>query len=655
MRKVAHQVMPRVMTNILASEAGLTGVLLYLAAAPVALALSWLTHPAAFFLWSVMWLFGYLPRRWPRTLVLTGVVPLVVFLLSLLVAPPDAPFFMLVVLVLAATEQVQEDGRPGAFNLVGIIFPALCALVLSSNIFLFLLLVVSVTLYVGVLTLRINRMPLSGLRLRLFPVTLAVSGALFFAVAGFVLLPRIDPGQLPGFRTDTAQTGVGDELDMGRFSDVIADGADAFRAFLPEPVADRALYWRVYALTRMQGAKFVRGPSRARRAFRPVFLPSTSQDGPPTDYTVQLSASTPDWVPVLGVPARAALPGNVMLNAYGEIISTVAGRPLPRELAMTGNLSPAFPADLPVDLDMNGQPRLRDWARNLRARVGSDDAFVAALMEHFRQTGFSYSLAPQSLRSVNADRRIDSFFFETKRGYCSHYAIATVTALRAAGIPAHIVVGYTGGEWNEFGGYYRVRQSDAHAWVEMQLRPGLWQRLDPTQFVPEAAGGFAVQTRAREPARLDGWQGRVARAFQRVDAVLVRLNSDIVLYDEQARRDLLSGEFLGRVGSFVAVWVLGTLAVLVPVAIWRAIGQRDQMLRLDQQFARLAKRDGLMRSTGEGRLNFAERWGQVRPEVAGPVRRFVEIWYAVMFAPTPPENFERELTTQLQLIRSVED
>lgn len=647
--------MPRLVKTVLAHEAGLTGVLLFLAACPVAIALSWLTHPVAFLLWSVMWMFGYIRRGWRRNLLLICAIPVVVFLIAQLVAPPAAPFFMLVVLVLAASEQVQDDGRPGAFNLVGIIFPALCALVLSSNIFLFLLLVVSVTLYVGVLTLRLNRMPLSGLRIRLLPVLVAVSGSLFFAVAGFVLLPRIDPGQLPGFQTDAAETGVGDELDMGRFSQVIANGADAFRAFMPAPLEGREIYWRVYALTNMQGAKFVRGPTRAATTFRPVFLPPDPQSDTLARYTIRHNAATPDFVPVLGVPAGTNLPGNVMFNAYGEIISTVKTRDLPRELELSGNLSAAFDADLPVDLRISGQTRLRRWARQRRAELGSDSAFVAALMEHFRQSGFTYSLAPQSLASVNAIGRVDRFFFETKRGYCSHYAIATVTALRAAGIPAHIIVGYTGGEWNAFGNYYRVRQSDAHAWVEMQLRPGQWQRLDPTQFVPEASGAAPVQTLAREPARLSGWQGRVARALQRVDAVLVRLNSDIVLYDEQARRELLSGDFWTRIGSFLGVWVLGTLAFALPLFVWRYVVRRDQLVRFDQQFARLAKRDGLTRAAGEGRIDFARRWGAARPTIAAPARRFADIWCAVVFAPEPPEDFKTRLAADLRLIRSAAD
>lgn len=650
--------MPKFLKTILAHEAGLTGILLYLAACPVAIALSWLIHPMAFFLWSMMWLFGYMPRGWRRTGLLICVIPVVVLLIAQLVAPPAAPFFMLVVLVLAASEQVQDDGRPGAFNFVGIIFPALCALVLSSNIFLFLLLVVSVTIYVGVLTLRLNRMPLSGLRIRLLPVIMAVSGSLFFAVAGFVLLPRIDPGQLPGFQTDAAETGVGDELDMGRFSQVIANGADAFRAFMPAPLEGREIYWRVYALTNMQGAKFVRGGQRATTTFRPVFLPPNTQgaqgDGV-ARYTLRHDASVPDFVPVLGVPAGTNLPGNVMFNAYGEVVSSVKTRDLPRELEMSGNLSPAFEADLPVDLRISGQERIKRWARQRRAELGSDRAFIAALMEHFRQSGFTYSLAPQSLASVNAGGRVDTFFFETKRGYCSHYAIATVTALRAAGIPAHIIVGYTGGEWNAFGNYYRVRQSDAHAWVEMQLSPGLWQRLDPTQFVPEASGVSPVQTLAREPGRRSGWQGQMARALQRVDAVLVRLNSDIVLYDEQARRELLSGDFWSRIGSFFGVWVLGTLAFVLPLGAWRYLVRRDPMVRLDRQFARLAKRDGLMRAAGEGRLDFARRWAAVRPAIAEPAQRFADIWCAAIFAPNPPDDFARKLAADLRSIRAASD
>ena len=90
--------------------------------------------------------------------------------------------------------------------------------------------------------------------------------------------------------------------------------------------------------------------------------------------------------------------------------------------------------------------------------------------------------------------------------------MAMATALRAANIPANVIIGYQGGEWNAFGQYYRIRQSDAHAWVEAEIEPGQWLRLDPTQFVPSGARNFQRrQLLASNIENLPGWRGAVAR------------------------------------------------------------------------------------------------------------------------------------------------
>jgi transglutaminase-like putative cysteine protease len=84
---------------------------------------------------------------------------------------------------------------------------------------------------------------------------------------------------------------------------------------------------------------------------------------------------------------------------------------------------------------------------------------------------------------VGLDRDpVDGFLFDTRRGFCEHYAGAFTVLLRAAGIPARVVTGYQGGEMNPDGDYMIVRQSDAHAWAEALL-DGQWQRFDPTAAV----------------------------------------------------------------------------------------------------------------------------------------------------------------------------
>ena len=80
---------------------------------------------------------------------------------------------------------------------------------------------------------------------------------------------------------------------------------------------------------------------------------------------------------------------------------------------------------------------------------------------------FFYTLTPPGL----ARDSVDDFLFNTRQGFCGHFASAFTTMMRAAGIPARVVAGYQGGDWNPIGGYLLVRQSHAHAWSEVWL-PG---------------------------------------------------------------------------------------------------------------------------------------------------------------------------------------
>ncbi len=643
-------------------EAVITGLMLYLAAAPIALSLALLTHPLAFVLWTLMWLPGFMARRWPRLVLLLLLTPVLLVAIASLARPPAAPFFMLAVLIFSAADQVQEDGRPGAFNLVGVIFSALCVMVLSNGIFIFLMLLVSVILYTGIMTLRINRMPLSGLRIRLMPIVAALSGALFFAVVAFVLLPRVNPAVLPGLIDPTARTGVGDRLELGKFAEVIADDAEAFRAFLPEALPPDELYWRVYLLSRMQGAQWQREtPPTNRlgpRGYSKSLTPEKATDPARAlvRYGVRAVEVVPKEQPVLGAPVAVDSP-DISLNVWGEVRPSVGQSNLPREIRLLSHLGNPFAADLTNSIEVSGQPRLQAWARQLRAEVASPSAFAERLLQHFAEAGYRYSLSPQQLDLPDAVR-VDGFFFETKTGYCSHYAMAMATALRAAGIPANVIVGYQGGSWNPFGNYYLVRKSDAHAWVEAEIEPGLWRRYDPTRKVPEAQQFFTRRSTAQNISQSEGWQGEWARFMQRTDAFVTRLNSDIVLYDEEARQELLSGQFFERAMSFGLFWLLGSIGFALPIIFWRSVVRRDAMHRFDLRYARLARRDGLTRRADEGRLAFAARWqaalagdenGALRGRAIG---LFAALWCQIQFGSKPLPEARQTLSNLLRDIKT---
>ncbi|MFO0551422.1 MAG: DUF3488 and transglutaminase-like domain-containing protein [Polyangiaceae bacterium] len=138
----------------------------------------------------------------------------------------------------------------------------------------------------------------------------------------------------------------------------------------------------------------------------------------------------------------------------------------------------ALPDDLPARVGELGA----EWARDANTPIER----AQAIEKHLRED-FSYSLAGPSTKS---DQPIDHFLFESKTGHCEFFATAMAVMLRKAGIPARLVTGYYGAEYNRYGEYYQVRQGDAHAWVEAYIDGKGWLTFDPTP----AAGSMPRNT-----------------------------------------------------------------------------------------------------------------------------------------------------------------
>ena len=123
-----------------------------------------------------------------------------------------------------------------------------------------------------------------------------------------------------------------------------------------------------------------------------------------------------------------------------------------------------------------GSDQVRDLARRVTVSAVTPHERITAVLTHLL-SGYQYSLDAETTTSLHP---IDDFLFRRKTGYCEHYATAMVIMLRTLGVPARLVTGFLATEWNEFGGYYTVRQRDAHAWVEVFYPHAGWITLDPT-------------------------------------------------------------------------------------------------------------------------------------------------------------------------------
>ncbi|MHB8173310.1 MAG: transglutaminase TgpA family protein [Nitrospirota bacterium] len=129
-------------------------------------------------------------------------------------------------------------------------------------------------------------------------------------------------------------------------------------------------------------------------------------------------------------------------------------------------------------------PSDMDEVRALSMKItGSADSPLkkALAVQDYLQSNYSYSLNPGGQGGENP---INEFLFHMKKGYCEHFATAMALLLRAAGVPARLVSGFHGGEWNPYGGYYLVRARDAHTWVEAYTKNTGWVRFDPTPPAP---------------------------------------------------------------------------------------------------------------------------------------------------------------------------
>lgn len=134
-------------------------------------------------------------------------------------------------------------------------------------------------------------------------------------------------------------------------------------------------------------------------------------------------------------------------------------------------------------------PRIVQLAEQITQGQGTDIG-KALMIERFLKRGYGYSLEN---RSASAPDPLYDFLFRTRKGHCEYFATAQAVLMRALGVPARVVNGFRAGEFNRWGGYFIVRQSNAHSWVEGYFPGPGWVEFDPTPAESETSRSFLGQ------------------------------------------------------------------------------------------------------------------------------------------------------------------
>jgi transglutaminase-like putative cysteine protease len=300
--------------------------------------------------------------------------------------------------------------------------------------------------------------------------------ALPFMLMLYLLFPRVS-GPLWGLPQDAhaGLSGLSNQMSPGSISNLTLSGAIAFRSQFRRRDSGEGR-----PLLAWPGVRRVRRPhlARSRPAGRsPLPAPVIEARGTAQDYSSILEAHNQRWLLALDVATR--LPPDSSLAPTLEALAREPVRvrsrfPLPRRSTTAPTVIEA-PAILQQALTLPARINPRTRALADRVEVTATGANRRGRAGDVSQRGLPLHPAPPLL-GANA---IDEFLFDTRRGFCEHYASAFVFLMRAAGVPARVVAGYQGGELNPVDGYLVVRQSDAHAWAEIWLAGEGWRARRP--------------------------------------------------------------------------------------------------------------------------------------------------------------------------------
>lgn len=486
----------------------------------------------------------------------------------------------------------------------------------------------------------------------------------------FIFAPRLQPLWTLPMMTNQAKTGISDHMAPGDIAKLSQSDELAFRvSFKGQRPSQDQLYWRGLVLNHFDGREWRQFAEdydlwRLKHAVAQeyAFQPDRMQiAGTAVEYDAIYERTGQPWLFTL--TSVAQVDGDVLRAADFRVM---AQKDIQAPLMLKVTSYPQAVRDLQLDpylrqlalqLPDHGDARSRQLAQRLRSEAGSEQVYIDKVLQRFRDLQFYYTLRPPTLGNTDT---IDEFLFESQRGFCAHYAGSFVFLMRAAGIPARVVTGYQGGEWNAQSQYLAVHQYDAHAWAEVWLPNVGWQRVDPTAMIaPErteqgleaavrAEGSFLESTTFS--ARKFAWLNAVR---QQLDAVQYGWQRWVLGYDSDAQADFLKS-LLGEL-TLTRVAMLAGSAFAVIMLVWLlllGLARRHEREALEHQlyrrFCTMLAKHGVIRELGQTPGAFAQQAASALPALAGDIREFTQVYEGLCYAPdTAGKDAIRQLNALL--------
>jgi transglutaminase-like putative cysteine protease len=465
--------------------------------------------------------------------------------------------------------------------------------------------------------------------------------ALPIAIILFIMFPRLSqPLWTFGFE-GSGLTGISKEIRPGSISQLIQSDDVAFRVTFKDKAPPRINhYWRGLVLWDTDGTTWSTDENRPI----PMLTSQVKPTGEPIEYEIMLEPHKKNWLFTLDLPVLIPKDSKLSVDFSLYTLKPVVRPKQYEAISYSGHKAGTLTSESrkrALQLADNVTDRQRNLVARWRTTSENNSALVQKALKYFNSESFIYTLNPPSY----TNNPIDQFLFNEREGFCEHYATAFTQLMRLADIPARIVIGYQGGEYNQLGGYYTIRQYDAHAWTEVWLEDHGWQRIDPTAAVAPERVRSAIQPNVGSVGspvvfRIDD-NSIIGKSLKQLGMLLDNTGLQWrlwVLGFDQDRQfsimrrlglDFLTAGYWGLiiVGAITLFLAIVTLSLLRKGQI-----PQDPLNIIYRDFCEKLRAVGIDRQAHEGPMDFSNRVVANRPDLAEQVKQITHDYIRLRYS-----------------------
>ena len=403
--------------------------------------------------------------------------------------------------------------------------------------------------------------------------------ALPFFILLFIFFPRLPPLWHIPIPEQKSVTGMSDSMSPGDIAELSQSSSLAFRIIgnISKLPSRNELYWRAMVLDQYDGKTWTSSFVNQKPIFTNTISRKTEQG---FDYQYLAADSRIMWIMGLeksipkdpeyqlkqdgGISPVRSITRNQPINLYW-----LGDAQLQKQGFSPNSLLKKITIQTPAQLDEQS----RQFALEMFQQSGQlPDQYVRNILQWYKKNDFVYTLTPGLL----GENRIDEFLFQSRQGFCEHYASSFAMLMRYVGIPARVVIGYQGGQLALDRASWEVRQLDAHAWTEVHLN-GKWQRIDPTAIIAPQRIDGGMQNYIENDRTILGnkeqkWKYRQFAVMKNMriwsDYASYQWQSKVIGYDAEKQQSWLSKLGLKTAYASILILLSSILLVVIFYFVW---------------------------------------------------------------------------------------